>query len=455
MKKIALLTSLLALAACGGGSGGGSSVPAYIPSLSEELSGITAEQSQKAKQALGGAVAVSNADNLKERASAVYGTDLTLEQTLQHFENSITTLDPANIEDYKNSYEEANPESDYFESDEFKQMCELLNMDIDKYTSCINSSTNCDYVTDVLESDDNKLITQDFYSGDFHMIPKITDGGTGPTETYHLIADKNTGDIFMRTYISECPSGEECTSDSRGFIKGEDIKIANLNDFNNGVHSNGLTAFLNKADNIGLQYGDIFSSKNPEFESGGLLFFEPMYYDSKLVDMNALATSLTENVEYKGKAYGTIRIETAPTNPGYDVDAEVTGVKDLASINTNGDPVGVDATLTFNPNDGNPIETLNANFSAFNWYDTTITVQNGNITDVQLAQNGEITSGFAVDNGGLDTIEETEANSVYLGDNKNSPATEALGSYHIEWTRTEGSNNIDTLLDVAFGGVKQ
>ncbi|MBQ8729331.1 MAG: hypothetical protein IJY77_03460, partial [Alphaproteobacteria bacterium] len=159
MKKIALLTSLLALAACGGGSGGGSSVPAYIPSLSEELSGITAEQSQKAKQALGGAVAVSNADNLKERASAVYGTDLTIEQTLQHFDNSITTLDPANIEDYKNSYEEANPESDYFESDEFKQMCELLNMDIDKYKSCITSSTNCDYVTNVLESDDNKLIT--------------------------------------------------------------------------------------------------------------------------------------------------------------------------------------------------------------------------------------------------------------------------------------------------------
>lgn len=450
MKKIALLTSLLALAACGGGSGGGSSVPAYIPSLSEELSGITAEQSQKAKHALGGAVAVSNADNLKERANAVYGTDLTIEQTLQHFENSITTLDPANIENHKNSYESANPGSDYFASEEFKQMCELLNMDIDKYTSCITSSTNCDYVTDVLESDNNKLITQDFYSGDLHMIPEVTDGGTGPTETYHLIADKNTGDIVIRTYISECPSGEECTSDSRGFIKGEDIKIANLNDFNNGVHSNGLTAFLNKADNIGLQYSDILASLDPMFED---TVIDPIYYDSKLVDMNTLSTSLTENIEYKGKAYGAISIASSDSNnPG---DENIIGEKTLVSVNTQGQPIGANATLTFDPNNGSPIETLKADFSAFDWYDTQITMQGGNVTDVQLVQNGEISTGFEVDNKGSDTLDETHINTIYLGNNKDSAATEALGSYYIEWSRTEGTVKTDTMLDITFGGVKQ
>lgn len=452
MKKIALLTSLLALAACGGGSGG-SSAPVYIPSLSEELSGITAGQAKMAQKAIGSLVAVSNADVLMERAKSVYGENTTIEQTLEFFSNSIETLNPENIAEHKNAYEAENPESDYFESDEFKQMCELLNIDVDKYTSCINSSTNCDYVTDVLESDSNKLVTQDFYSGDLQNAPDVMGDDTGSVETMYFIGDKDTGDVILRTYSTECPVGKEegCVSDSRGFIKDEFV-LTNLKDFKNGVHKNGMTAFLNTADKIGLQYGDMFASQDPALDEDaiGIFFAMPVYYNSKLVDMYTMANSLTESTEYKGKAYGAIITEVH--EKGVTGDSELVGVHTLASINTGGKPIGTDATLTFNPNNGAPIETLHADFSAFNWYDTTITAENGVVTDVQLIEKGNIASGFEV--GPSDTY-EGDVESIYLGSDKNSVASEALNSYHIEWEKTTDTHEIDTILDITFGGVKQ
>lgn len=454
MKKIALLTSLLALAACGGGSGGGSSAPTYIPSLSEELSGLTAEQAQTARKALGSLVAVSNADTLMKRAKSVYGENTTIEQTLEFFANSIETLNPENITEHKNAYETENPESNYFESDEFKQMCELLNMDPIKYTSCINSSTNCDYVSDVLESDNNKLITQDIYSGDLQNKPTWSgDGINDVMETMYFVADKATGDVILRTYTTECPVGKQegCASDSRGFIKDEFV-LTNLNDFTNGVHKNGMTAFLNTADKIGLQYGDMFASQDPSLneEAISIFFAIPVYYNSKLVDMYTMANSLTESTEYKGKAYGTITTEAH--EKGTTNDSELVGIHTLASINTDGQPIGTDATLTFNPNNGAPIETLHADFSAFNWYDTTITAENGVVTDIQLIEKGNIASGFEVSPS--DTY-EGEVESIYLGSDKNSVASEALNSYHVEWEKTTDTHEIDTILDVTFGGVKQ
>ena len=375
MKKIILLTSILALAACGGGSGGG-----YH----------------------GGSINNGNGDITNNEDTNIGG------------DNNENTGGDNNENTGGNNNENAGGDND--------------------------------------EPDLPPIIAPELFSGNLHMFPKVTNGGEGSIETYYLIANPDTGAVVMRTYLSECQEEQGCESDSHGFIKNE-FEITNLNDFTDGVHENGLTAFLNEADNIGMQYSDIFTSKDPNLSEDGLPFFEPMYYDGNVVDMNAIAASLTENVEYQGKAYGTIRTEQAQI--GVTNDAQVTDSHSMATINAQGDPIGTDATLTFNPNNGNPIETLNADFSAFNWYDTTITVQNGNITDVQLTAKGDIASGFAVDNGGADTIESSEAHTVYSGGDTNAVATEAVGSYHIEWTRPEGDNSIDTLVDITFGGVKQ
>ena len=411
MKKLVLLTSLLALCACGGGSGGGSGAP--LPPSSDVVGPSDTPDSGGGNT---GDENIGGGDNTGDDNTG--GGNTGDDNTGDDNTGDDNTGDDNTGDDNTG----------------------------DDNTGDDNTGDD--------EPDLPVIIAPELFSGNLHMMPKVTDGGEGPTETYYLIADANTGDVVMRTYITECPSDQTCESDSRGFIKNEFL-ITNINDFTNGVHSNGLTAFLNAADGLGMQYSDIFTSADPAIAEDGLLFFEPMYYDANVVDMKTLAPSLTDNVKYQGKAYGAIRIETAPANPGQNVDAEVTGTLGLASVNKAGNPIGVDATLTFDPNSGNPIETLNADFSAFNWYDTTITAQNGVITDVQLTAKGEIESGFAVDNGGADSIERGEAQIVYSGTDTSAVATEAVGSYHIEWARTDGSNNIDTMLDVAFGGVKQ
>lgn len=375
MKKYIILTSLLALVACGGGSGGG-----HSGGISTNGNGDITNNDGDINDNTGGN---NNENTGGENNSAGDNNN----------ENNNTGNNNTN-DDNNNG----------------------------------NNNENNGDTPDLPE-----IIVPELFSGDLHMIPQQTHGGEGPTETYHLIANSETGDIVMRTYISEC---DDCESDSRGFIK-NDFIIANVNDFTNGIHSNGLTAFLNQADNIGMQYSDIFTSFDPMFEDTAI---EPMYYDSKVVDMDNLANSLTDDIEYQGKAYGLFSVKNGENT-----------THNLMDINKQGNPIGADATLIFDPNNGTPKETLTANFSAFDWYDTTITMEGGNITDVQLTQNGTIASGFEVDNGGADNIQETRANTIYSGADSNAAATEAVGKYRVEWQ----NNGTEKKLDITFGGVKQ
>ena len=86
MKKIALLTSLLALAACGGGSGGGgysggtgSNTTPGTPDVLTPLTNLTNEEIALARNATSSQATVNNADDLIARAQAVYG-DITVSE---------------------------------------------------------------------------------------------------------------------------------------------------------------------------------------------------------------------------------------------------------------------------------------------------------------------------------------------------------------------------------------
>ena len=77
MKKLALLTSILALAACAGGSGGGGYSSGTdsntTPGAADVLTPLTNEEIALARNATSSRATVNNADDLIARAQAVYG----------------------------------------------------------------------------------------------------------------------------------------------------------------------------------------------------------------------------------------------------------------------------------------------------------------------------------------------------------------------------------------------
>ena len=80
MKKLALLTSVLALTACGGGSGSGGHFGGTGPNITpgtpdslDSLTNLTAAEFALAKNATSSQASVNNAGDLIARAQAVYG----------------------------------------------------------------------------------------------------------------------------------------------------------------------------------------------------------------------------------------------------------------------------------------------------------------------------------------------------------------------------------------------
>ena len=173
MKKLVLLTSLLALCACGGGSGGGSGAP--LPPSSDVVGPSDTPDSgggNTGDENIGGG---ENTGGGKNTGGGNAGDE--------------------NIGGGDNNTGDNTGDD-----------------------NTGGGNTGGDNTGDD-EPDLPVIIAPELFSGNLHMMPKVTDGGEGPTETYYLIADANTGDVVMRTYITECPSDQTCESDSRGFIK--------------------------------------------------------------------------------------------------------------------------------------------------------------------------------------------------------------------------------------------
>lgn len=261
MKKIVLLTSLLALAACGGGSGGGgysggtgSNTTPGTPDVLTPLTNLTNEEIALARNATSSQATVNNADDLIARAQAVYG-DITvseanvsrsavtrnsakkhnndeLTRAEKHFENARKMLGDKDwfVENFDNISES-----------DFAKACQLLNIKFankQEFFDKLNDNNFWKEHHHNVNSAHNKLTIEDMYTGgfsmgtnDYHCEGRVKDFYANaeeaaewlaayglewsdihddtefediesPKETTRLLIDKDTGEISFATYYA-------------------------------------------------------------------------------------------------------------------------------------------------------------------------------------------------------------------------------------------------------------
>ncbi len=261
MKKIALLTSLLALAACGGGSGSGghssgagSNITPGAPDVLAPLTNLTDEEIALARNATSSHATVNNADDLIARAQAVYG-DITvseadvsrsavtrnsakkhnndkLSRAEKHFENARKMLGDKDW--FKENF-------DNISESDFAKACQLLNIKFANKQEFFDKLDDKNFWNEHhhnVNSAHNKLTIEDMYTGGFSMGTQISelevrvkdvyssaeeaaewlsayglewsditdntyfDDIEKPMETTRLLVDKETGDISFATYYA-------------------------------------------------------------------------------------------------------------------------------------------------------------------------------------------------------------------------------------------------------------
>ena len=265
MKKLALLTSILALAACGGGSGGGhggaggipgntgSNTNPDTPSVQTSLSNLTAEQIELAKNLTDSQATVNNADDLIARVNAVYGSTPVSEGNVSRSASrrSSTQHDNDELKRAEQYFENARKmlgDKEWFQENfekisesDFAKACQLLNVKFENKQDFFNKLNDQEFWNrhhhDV-NSANNKLTIEDMYTGGFSMgdtvyhcegrvkdfyanadeakqwldayglnWDDITDDTEFSdieknTETTRLLVDKKTGEIYFATYYA-------------------------------------------------------------------------------------------------------------------------------------------------------------------------------------------------------------------------------------------------------------
>lgn len=263
MKKITVLTSVLLLAACGGGSGGGSvgytddsapGVSPIVPDVLGQLSNLTFEEIELAKNATNSLASVNNADDLIARAQSVYGDVVSsdsgvvrsagvrnsavkhnndkLSRAEKHFENARKMLGDKDwfLENFDNISES-----------DFAKACQLLNIKFANKQEFFDKLDDKDFWREHhhnVNSAHNKLTIEDMYTGGFsmgtnvhHCERRVKDFYANaeeaaewldayglewsdihddtefediekPKETTRLLIDKNTGEISFATYYA-------------------------------------------------------------------------------------------------------------------------------------------------------------------------------------------------------------------------------------------------------------
>ena len=192
MKKIALLTSLLALAACGGGSGGGgysggtgSNTTPGTPDVLTPLTNLTNEEIALARNATSSQATVNNANDLIARAQAVYGDITVSEANISRYavtRNSAKKHNNDELTRAEKHFENARKmlgDKDWFvenfdnisESD-FAKACQLLNIKFANKQEFFDKLNDNNFWKDHhhnVNSAHNKLTIEDMYTGGFSM----------------------------------------------------------------------------------------------------------------------------------------------------------------------------------------------------------------------------------------------------------------------------------------------
>lgn len=250
MKKYFILTSVLALAACGGGS----NITPGAPDILAPLTNLTDEEIALARNATSSHATVNNADDLIARAQAVYG-DITvseadvsrsavtrnsakkhnndkLSRAEKHFENARKMLGDKDW--FKENF-------DNISESDFAKACQLLNIKFANKQEFFDKLDDKNFWKEHhsnVNSAHNKLTIEDMYTGgfsmgtnDYHCEGRVKDFYTNaedaaewlaayglewsdinddtefediekPKETTRLLIDKDTGEISFVTYYA-------------------------------------------------------------------------------------------------------------------------------------------------------------------------------------------------------------------------------------------------------------
>ena len=250
MKKLAILTSILALTACGGGSGsGGGSAPIMpdapvvpdVPNTPEldnltVLTNLTNEEIALARNATSSHATVNNADDLIARAQAVYG-DITvskanisrsavtrnsakkhnndeLKRAEKHFENARKML--GNKDWFKENF-------DNISDSDFAKACQLLNIKFANKQEFFDKLDDKNFWKEHhsnVNSAHNKLTVEDMYTGGFSMGTQISELEVRVKDVYSSAEDAaewlaayglEWSDITDNTYFDDIEKPMETT----------------------------------------------------------------------------------------------------------------------------------------------------------------------------------------------------------------------------------------------------
>ncbi len=474
MKKLVLLTSVLALAACGGGSGGsgGGAGIGDVPSIPDTpiVPDIpTIEAPVLITETISDTVRASNASvtgiALDNRAELIDMVEQTLGKTYQDEETSATTysLRAGRGMDNDKRWEWAKGKINHMgwfdKSDEdlLAKMNEYKEQGEEAYNKFINDLKDAFTLVggdkgkfdDFLDSDDcaglagfiagiiGGDLKDDFEQTKEDMQYKEFDLG-GVEMTLASSTDDNEGTLDVLTF----GLGED------GSIIAADM-VSYVSDNGEGVSVNpdSTTTFTRKEDNVfELLQKDV--SEDRKLEGTATVQTYGAEYGLRYSDFGGMKIALTESELSSGNIQGTEN-SIAPFAGGYAdkkiARSELSGrhefagyaVGAVAGSDNSGNELslGADATLVF----ADGTETINMNFSENNWYDVEIVKTSDSTASISFSNGENVDDNYRVFIDGVAASEKTVDN--YITGNYNG------GGY-------DESSTVNGKLEISYYGVK-